>query len=145
MRIAQPRADRSGTLLPPQLLQTRSTTILAVRKDGELVRIQDSICLSAAHALRPQTMVGDGQVTQGQVVIKSNTNKIRRIGDDILLGFAGSSADCLALAELLESKLEEHPGALQRAPTQQWRSALTRWEAQASLCGHASHWRRSGA
>lgn len=73
------------------------TTILCVRKDGKTV------------------MAGDGQVSLGSTVIKGNAKKVRRLGDNILVGFAGSTADALTLLERLERKLEEHPGQLIRA------------------------------
>ncbi len=44
-----------------------------------------------------QVMIGDGQVTQGSVVIKPNVQKVRRIGTNILVGFAGSTADAFTL------------------------------------------------
>lgn len=74
------------------------TTILSVRKDGLV------------------TVAGDGQVSFGNTVIKSNAKKVRRLGKgDILAGFAGSTADAFALFERLEAKLEQHPGQLARA------------------------------
>jgi len=73
------------------------TTILCVRKDGRTV------------------MAGDGQVSMGSSVVKGNARKVRRMGDNILVGFAGSTADALTLLERLEKKLEEHPGQLTRA------------------------------
>ena len=74
------------------------TTILSVRKDGRV------------------TVAGDGQVSFGNTVIKSNAKKVRRLGKgDILAGFAGSTADAFALFERLEAKLEQHPGQLARA------------------------------
>lgn len=75
------------------------TTILCVRKDGRT------------------TMAGDGQVSLGQTVIKSNARKVRRIGSDqgILAGFAGATADAFTLFERLEAKLDRHPGQLMRA------------------------------
>lgn len=73
------------------------TTILCVRKNGTTV------------------MAGDGQVSQGPTVMKGNAKKVRRIGANILVGFAGSTADALTLMERLEKKLEEHPGQLTRA------------------------------
>ncbi len=76
----------------------RSTTILAVRKDGEVV------------------VGGDGQVTVGSSVIKHTARKIRKLyKDSVLVGFAGSAADGMALMERLEQKLEEHRGNLLRA------------------------------
>jgi ATP-dependent HslUV protease subunit HslV len=61
-------------------------------------------------------MAGDGQVTMGATVVKSNANKIRRLGGgEILAGFAGATADAFTLYERLEAKLERHPGQLARA------------------------------
>jgi ATP-dependent HslUV protease subunit HslV len=60
-------------------------------------------------------MAGDGQVSMGSNVVKGNARKVRRMGDNILVGFAGSTADALTLLERLEKKLEEHPGQLTRA------------------------------
>jgi len=73
------------------------TTILCVRKNGTTV------------------MAGDGQVSQGSTVMKGNAKKVRRLNENILVGFAGSTADALTLMERLEKKLEEHPGQLTRA------------------------------
>ncbi len=74
------------------------TTILAVRKNGVLV------------------IAGDGQVSIGQTVVKANARKVRRLaGGDVIAGFAGSTADALALFERLESKLEQYPTQLARA------------------------------
>jgi len=74
------------------------TTILSVRKNGEVV------------------VAGDGQVTIGQTILKSNARKVRRLGDgSVIAGFAGATADALTLFERLEAKLEQHPGQLTRA------------------------------
>jgi ATP-dependent HslUV protease subunit HslV len=75
------------------------TTIIAVRKGDEVV------------------IAGDGQVTVGATVMKSNARKVRRIGKDnkVIAGFAGATADAFALFERLEAKLEKHPGQLLRA------------------------------
>lgn len=73
------------------------TTILCVRKDGQTV------------------IGGDGQVSAGSTVVKGNARKVRRLGEGILVGFAGSTADALTLLERLEKKLEEHPQQLMRA------------------------------
>lgn len=75
------------------------TTILSVRKDGHVV------------------IAGDGQVSLGQTVMKSNARKVRRIGENgsIIAGFAGSTADAFTLFERLENKLEKHTGQLIRA------------------------------
>ena len=74
------------------------TTILSLRKDGKAV------------------IAGDGQVSFGQTVLKSNAKKLRRLGNgSVLAGFAGATADALTLFERLEAKLEQHPGQLSRA------------------------------
>ncbi len=74
------------------------TTILSVRKGNQVV------------------VAGDGQVTLDKTVVKGNARKVRRLGDgDILVGFAGSTADAFTLMERLEAKLERHPGQLARA------------------------------
>jgi ATP-dependent HslUV protease subunit HslV len=76
----------------------RSTTILSVRRGGTVV------------------IAGDGQVTLGQTVMKSNARKVRRLGKgDVIAGFAGATADAFALFERLEAKIELHPGNLARA------------------------------
>jgi ATP-dependent HslUV protease, peptidase subunit HslV len=76
----------------------RSTTILSVRKNGTVV------------------VAGDGQVTLGQTIVKSNARKVRRLGkNDVIAGFAGATADAFALFERLEAKLDQHPGNLTRA------------------------------
>ncbi len=74
-----------------------------------------------------QAVIGDGQVTRGSEVVKGNAVKVRRIGAEgnVISGFAGSTADCLALRERLETKLEEHPGQLTRACVElakEWRT-----------------------
>lgn len=61
-------------------------------------------------------IIADGQVTQGEsVVMKNNARKLRRVGDGVVAGFAGSTADALTLFEKLEEKLSEHKGQLLRA------------------------------
>ena len=60
-------------------------------------------------------MGGDGQVTAGSVIVKPNVQKVRRLGDNIVVGFAGSTADALTLFERLEDKLVKHPDQLMRA------------------------------
>ena len=94
----------------PQADQTtwHGTTILSVRK-GDVV-----------------VVAGDGQVTLGQTVIKSNARKVRRLGDgSVIAGFAGATADAFALFERLEARLEQHPGQLARACVElakEWRT-----------------------
>lgn len=74
------------------------TTILSIRKGGSVV------------------IAGDGQVSFGSTVIKGNARKVRRLaGGSVMAGFAGATADALALFERLEGKLEQHPGQLARA------------------------------
>ncbi len=79
----------------------RSTTILAVRHRGGVA------------------MGGDGQVTLGQVVMKGDAHKIRRLqGGKVLTGFAGASADAFALLERFEAKLKDFQGNVPRAATE---------------------------
>ena len=55
--------------------------------------------------------MGDGQVSQGDMVVKPNAIKVRRLADGkVLAGYAGSTADALTLMERLEGKLDEHDG-----------------------------------
>lgn len=95
----------------------RSTTIVCVRKDGHVA------------------MAGDGQVTYGNTVMKSNARKVRRIHNDgVLIGFAGATADAFTLFERLEAKLKEHSGDLTRSAVdlaKDWRTdkVLRRLEA----------------
>lgn len=86
------------------------TTIIGVKKDGIVA------------------LIGDGQVSLGQTVIKGTARKVRRIspgGFDVLCGFAGSTADAFTLLERLEAKLEAAPGQLARASVElakDWRT-----------------------
>ncbi|PKP75594.1 MAG: HslU--HslV peptidase proteolytic subunit [Alphaproteobacteria bacterium HGW-Alphaproteobacteria-6] len=76
------------------------TTIIGVRRGGEVV------------------VAGDGQVSLGQTVIKGTAKKVRRLspgGREVVVGFAGSTADAFTLLERLEKKLEAAPGQLVRA------------------------------
>src|ERR687883_1173457 len=92
--------------MPKRLI--RSTTVLAVRKDGNVV------------------MAGDGQVTLGEGVVKHSARKIRRLYQDkILAGFAGSTADAFTLFSRFEGKLEQYHGNLGRAAVElakDWRT-----------------------
>jgi ATP-dependent HslUV protease subunit HslV len=78
---------------------------------------------------------GDGQVTVGQTVMKSNAQKVRSLhGGKLIAGFAGAAADAFTLFEKFEEKLERYPGNLQRAAVElakDWRSdrVLRRLEA----------------
>ena len=98
------------------LPRIRATTILAVRRNGKVA------------------LGGDGQVTVGETVMKSNALKVRAIGGGILAGFAGSAADAMTLFEKFEQKLERYPGNMPRAAVElakDWRSdrVLRRLEA----------------
>ena len=85
-----------------------ATTILAVRKNGKVA------------------LGGDGQVSIGDTVVKSQANKVRTLkGGKVLAGFAGSVADAITLFEKFEEKLERFPGNLPRASVElakDWRS-----------------------
>jgi ATP-dependent HslUV protease subunit HslV len=79
----------------------RSTTILAVRRNGQTA------------------LGGDGQVTLGSVVMKADAKKIRRLhGGKVAVGFAGASADAFALLERFEAKLKDFQGNVPRAATE---------------------------
>ena len=73
-------------------------------------------------------VAGDGQVSLGNTVIKGNARKVRRIspgGHDVVVGFAGATADAFTLLERLEAKLESAPGQLMRAAVElakDWRT-----------------------
>ena len=89
-------------------MQIRSTTILAVRRNGEVA------------------IGGDGQVTLGDTAIKHGARKIRKIHDNrVLIGFAGSASDAITLYENLEKKLQQYRGNLQKSAVElarEWRS-----------------------
>ncbi len=84
------------------------TTILTVRRGGKVV------------------VGGDGQVTLGNTVMKSNATKVRKIyGDKVIVGFAGATADAFTLLERFEAMLERHSGQLKRAAVElakDWRT-----------------------
>ncbi len=88
--------------------QFRGTTILSVRRGKHVV------------------IGGDGQVTQGNTVMKSNARKVRRLyKDKVIAGFAGGTADAFTLFERFEGKLEMHQGHLTRAAVElakDWRT-----------------------
>ncbi|WP_304223835.1 ATP-dependent protease subunit HslV [Gracilinema caldarium] len=98
-------------------MKIRSTTVIAVRRDGKVA------------------MAGDGQVTAGNTVMKNNARKVRRMYDGkVLCGFAGATADAFTLFERFEAKLKEYNGDLQRSAVElakDWRMdrALRRLEA----------------
>jgi ATP-dependent HslUV protease subunit HslV len=89
-------------------LKIRSTTIIAVRRAGKVA------------------MAGDGQVTLGATVMKSNARKVRTMNDGkILVGFAGATADAFTLFEHFELKVKEYQGDLTRAAVElakDWRT-----------------------
>jgi len=100
----------------------RSTTILAVRRDGRVA------------------IGGDGQVSVGDTVMKSQAVKVRALRNGrVLAGFAGAAADAFTLFEKFEEKLERHPGNLPKAAVElakEWRSdrVLRRLEALLVVC-----------
>ena len=89
-------------------MEVRSTTVIAVRRGPQVA------------------VAGDGQVTFGEMVMKTTARKIVRLrGGSVLAGFAGSTADALALSERFEAKLEEYGGVLRRAAVElakDWRT-----------------------
>jgi ATP-dependent HslUV protease subunit HslV len=104
--------------------RTRATTIVAVRHKGRVA------------------LGGDGQVTQGDTVVKANAQKVRKLKDGtIVAGFAGSVADAFTLFEKFEEKLERYPGNLPKAAVElakDWRTDryLRRLEALLAVADH---------
>lgn len=86
----------------------RSTTVVAVRRDGRAA------------------MAADGQVSLGNTIMKSQARKVRRVGEGkVIAGFAGASADAFTLLDRFEAKLKEHRGSLSRAAVElakDWRT-----------------------
>ncbi len=109
------------------------TTILAVRHGGGCA------------------VAGDGQVTLGQTVVKHGARKIRRLHNgQVLAGFAGSTADAMALFARFEAKIEEYRGSLERAAVElskEWRTdrVLRRLEAFLVAADRESSFLLSGA
>ena len=101
-----------------------STTILSVRKNG-IVAIG-----------------GDGQVTNGDSILKNNATKVRFLyNQQVITGFAGATADAFTLFERFEGKLEKHQGNLTRAAVEMakdWRTdkMLRRLEALLTVADH---------
>lgn len=101
--------------------QFHGTTILCVRRPGVVV------------------MGGDGQVSLGQIVLKGNARKVRRLHEDkVLAGFAGGTADAFTLFERFEAKLQKHQGNLTRSAVElakDWRTdrMLRRLEAMLTV------------
>jgi ATP-dependent HslUV protease subunit HslV len=88
--------------------QFRGTTILSVRRNGKVV------------------IGGDGQVSMGNTVMKSNARKVRTLyNGKVIAGFAGGTADAFTLFELFEAKLDKHQGNLLRSAVElakDWRT-----------------------
>lgn len=88
--------------------QFRGTTIVSIRRGNSVV------------------IGGDGQVTMGHTIMKSNARKVRRLyNDKVIAGFAGGTADAFTLFERFEAKLETHQGHLVRAAVElakDWRT-----------------------
>lgn len=88
--------------------QYHGTTIVSARRDGRVV------------------IAGDGQVTLGNTVMKSNARKLRKLyKEQVIAGFAGATADSFTLFERFETKLEQHTGQLTRAAVElakDWRT-----------------------
>ncbi|MYD43505.1 MAG: ATP-dependent protease subunit HslV [Gammaproteobacteria bacterium] len=97
--------------------QIHGTTIVSVRRHGTVA------------------LGGDGQLTLGQIVMKNNAVKVRRLrNDSVIAGFAGGTADAFTLFERFEANLDKYSGNLTRAAVElakDWRSdrALRRLEA----------------
>jgi ATP-dependent HslUV protease subunit HslV len=98
--IREPESDSAS--------RVRATTILCVRHQSKVV------------------MAGDGQVSVGQTIMKRSARKVRRLNNDnVLAGFAGSTADALTLFDKFEGKLQEFNGNLRRAAVEMakdWRT-----------------------
>jgi ATP-dependent HslUV protease subunit HslV len=92
----------------PQIPTFHATTILAVRRDGLIA------------------LGGDGQVTQGETIMKARAQKVRTLaGGRVVAGFAGATADAFTLFDKFEEKLERYTGNLPRAAVElakEWRS-----------------------
>ncbi|WP_069470457.1 ATP-dependent protease subunit HslV [Candidatus Marithrix sp. Canyon 246] len=112
--------------------QFRGTTILSVRRDGQVA------------------IGGDGQVSMGNTVMKHNARKVRRLyHNKVLAGFAGGTADAFTLFERFEGKLEKHHGNLTRAAVElakDWRTdrMLRRLEALLAVADHTASFVISG-
>ena len=124
-------AIRTGTTheianLPPPMDSYHGTTIISVRRGKNVA------------------LGGDGQVTFGNIVLKSSARKVRRLFHErILAGFAGGTADAFTLFERFEAKLEKHQGHLLRSAVElakDWRTdrILRRLEAMLAVVDHES-------
>lgn len=114
-------------------MKSRSTTILTVRRGGQVA------------------MGGDGQVTLGDIAVKHDAVKIRKLMDGtVLCGFAGSAADSMALLEHFEQRLSESKSNIRRAAidlAKEWRTdrILRRYEAILAVADRATSLIVSGA
>jgi ATP-dependent HslUV protease subunit HslV len=119
--------------MPQPQRPARSTTILSVRRNGQVA------------------LGGDGQVTLGATVVKHDASKIRRVGGGkVLVGFAGSAADAFSLLERFEQKLADHPDNTRRAVIElakDWRTdrVLRRLEAMLAVVDKTTSLMASGA
>ncbi len=100
--------------------EIRGTTILSVRREGQVV------------------IGGDGQVSMGNTVMKGNARKVRRLHKgQVIAGFAGSTADAFTLFELFDAKLAKHQGILTKAAVElakEWRTDRMLRKLEALLC-----------
>ena len=106
--------------------QFRGTTIVSVRRPGKVA------------------LGGDGQVSLGDTIMKSNARKVRRLSEDrVIAGFAGGTADAFTLFERFEANLDKYQGNLTRAAVElakDWRTdrALRRLEALLAVADEES-------
>lgn len=100
--------NHQSSIVSRRSQKIRATTVLSVRKGDQAV------------------MAGDGQVSLGETIMKHKANKVRFMyQDQVLVGFAGTSADAFNLFERLEAKLEQYNGNLTRAAVElakDWRT-----------------------
>jgi len=83
---------------PTNTQALRSTTVIGVRRDGKIA------------------MGSDGQVTIGETIMKHKTRKVRKLyNDKVIVGFAGASADAMALFDKFEIELDKYKGNINRA------------------------------
>lgn len=89
-------------------MNIKGTTILAVRHEGKVA------------------VAGDGQVTMDVIVMKHGARKVRRLyHNEVIVGFAGATADAFTLFDRFDQKLEQYSGNLLRAAvelTKDWRT-----------------------
>lgn len=89
-------------------MEIKGTTVLCLRKNGKVI------------------MIGDGQVSMGQTILKHTAKKVRRLyNDSVLAGFAGSTADAITLFDKFEAKLKEYKGDIVRSAVElakDWRT-----------------------